>query len=272
MTKDCTLLVSSYDGGEDLWEGFFTGLTRQWPELDLPIVLNTESKSYSFPGLDIRTLGLYPDGGKDIPWGKRLQETLKRIDSEFVLFFLEDFWLEGPVDDAFFRRCLRWMRENPDVANLSFRPTPGPNLQDGRFERFERRPRNGEYLFNCQAALWRRERLISFLRPFESPWDWEAWGTRMRGARCRDGFYSLQDGAAPVFPYDNGWVIFRGKWCLRAVEPLRKLYGLDIDYSGRGIYEEQMEKAPEQPRKQRFFTERLPASIKFRLHKWKSFF
>ena len=236
MKQDCTLLLSTYDGGADIWEGFFPCLAAQWPELDLPIVMNTESKSYAFPGMEIRTLGLYPDGGKRVPWAKRLREHLKRIDTEFILLFLEDFWLEGPVDDAFFRQCLQWMRENPDVANLSFQPTPGPNIRDGRFARFERRPQDGAYRFNCQAALWRRERLIQFLRAHESPWEWEVTGS-IRSQRYQDGFYSLTEGEKPVFPYnlDLGGVIHRGKWNREAVVPLAEHYGLSIDYSRRGF-------------------------------------
>lgn len=231
----CTLLVAGYDGGEDLWEGFFTALAAQWPELDLPIVLNTESKSYSFPGLDIRTPGLYPD--RVPPWGERMRETLKRIDTEYVLLMLDDFWLDAPVDDAYFRQCLKYMEGNPDVAVLSFQRTHGPNIQDGRFPRFERRPQRGEYRFNCQAAIWRRERLIKFIRPKESPWDWEILGS-IRSGRYRDGFYTLIDGEKPVFSYDRGGVIYRGKWHRETIEPLCARYGLTIDFSRRGFYQE----------------------------------
>lgn len=67
MSVSCTLLVASYDGGEDLWEGFFTALTRQRPELDLPIVLDMGSKRCPFPGLGIETLSRHPDASP--PWG-----------------------------------------------------------------------------------------------------------------------------------------------------------------------------------------------------------
>lgn len=240
----CTLLVAGYDGGEDLWEGFFTALTAQWPELDLPIVLNTESKSCSFPGLEIKTLGLYPD--RVPPWGERMRETLKRIDTEYVLLMLDDFWLDAPVDDAFFRKCLGYMEDNPDVAVLSFQRTHGPNIRDGRFPRFERRPQRAEYRFNCQAAVWRRERLIKFIRPKESAWDWELSGS-VRSGRYRDGFYTLIEGEKPVFSYDRGGVIYRGKWHRETIEPLCARYGLTIDFSRRGFYKEEPPAPPAPP-------------------------
>lgn len=238
MDTDCTLLVSSYDGGEDLWPGFFTALTTQWPELDLPIVLNTESKSYSFPGLDIKTFSFYP--GKPPKWGERLIKTLQNIDTEYVLFLLDDYWLTAPVDDAFFRKCLDHMRNNPDVATISFKPTYGPNIQDGRFERFERRPQKPERRFhfrlNCQAAIWRRERFIEFIRPFEDPWQWERYGS-MRSTRYPDAFYALIKGEKEVFPYDNGDIVHLGRWDSALAEPLWKYYGLTPDLSVRGTWD-----------------------------------
>ena len=97
-------------------------------------------------------------------------------------------------------KCLKDMEENPDVAVLSFYRTHGPNIRDGRFERFERRPQRAEYRFNCQIAIWRRERLIKFIHPKESPWDWEIIGS-VRSGRYRDGFYTLIEGEKPVFSY-----------------------------------------------------------------------
>lgn len=236
MNKDCTFFLSTYDGGEDLWEGFFKALSIQWPEMDMKVVLNTETKSYSYPGFVIESF--QPSLSKNQTWSERLIETLKHVETEYILFFLEDFWLEKPVDDAFFRKTLQWMKENPDVANFSYYPcTPGMNLPDMRFERFERRPQQSPYKFNCQVGLWRTKELISFLRPHESPWDWEILGS-IRAGRITQSFYSLRMRAPQVFSYTDpstGCVVRRGKWVKENVLPLAKMYGLNIDYSKRGF-------------------------------------
>lgn len=234
MPHRCTLLLNSYDGGEDLWEGFFTALKDQWPQMNLPVVLNTESKSYSFPGYDIKTFNLFPPH-KHVAWGKRMIETLKRIDTEYILFFLDDFWLDQPVDTEFVQKSFLWMEANPDVAVLSFHPTPGENIQDERFDRFERRPQKGPYRFNCQVAIWRRKRLLATFHSNETPWEWEVYGSEYRSPRFRDGFYSLKETAKPVFSYKAGWVVYRGKWCKDAVAPYVKKYNLNINFSVRGF-------------------------------------
>ena len=237
MQNDCTLLVNSYDGGEDLWEGFFTALKVQWPEFNMPIVLNTESKEYSFPGFEIKTFSLYQKGAR-VPWGKRLRETLKRIDTEYVLFFLEDFWLDAPVDVEHFEKCRQWMRDNADVATISFQRTRGNNIKDGRFDRFEKRPQKGPYRMNCQAALWRKDKLYAFVRSHESPWEWEEYGSK-RSSRNKESLYTLIENAPKVFSYNlsMGGVLHRGRWCKEVVLPLKELYGLNIDFTKRGFHE-----------------------------------
>lgn len=236
MNKDCTFFLSSYDGGEDLWEGFFKALSVQWPEMDMKVVLNTETKEYQYPGYEIESFR--PSLGKDLTWAERIIESLKHVDTEYVLLFLEDFWLDKRVDDAFFRKTLDWMKQNPDVANFSYYPClPGSNIRDERFERFELRPQKCEYKFNCQVGLWRTKELISFFRTHEDPWEWEVFGS-MRAGRCSQKFYCLKEEAEPVFSYgDNltGCIIHRGKWVKDAVIPLAEQYGLTIDYSKRGF-------------------------------------
>lgn len=235
MNKDCTLFLSTYDNGEDLWEGFFKALKYQWPEMDMKIVMNTEKKTYSFIDYDIKVVNSIKN---DMTWSERLINALKQVETEYVLFFLEDFWLAEKVDDAFFRKTLEWMKENPDVANFSYYPClPGTNIDDERFDRFELRPDKCEYKYNCQVGLWRTKEFISFFRPHESPWDWEIYGS-MRAARNKQKFYVLKENTKNIFYYgDNlkGCIVHRGKWVKEEVLPLAELYGLQIDYSIRGF-------------------------------------
>ena len=236
MNKECTFLLSTYDEGEDLWEGFFKALSVQWPEMDMRVVMNTELKSYSYNGFQIASYR--PCVNKQMTWAERLIFTLQHIETEYVLLFLEDFWLDQRVDDGFFRKTLKWMKENPEVANFSFYPClPGTNIDDNEFERFELRPQECEYKFNCQVGLWRTKELMSFLRNHEDPWEWEIFGS-MRAGRCKQRFYSLKADVPLVFSYgDNlkGCVVHRGKWVKDAVIPLAEKYNLKIDYSKRGF-------------------------------------
>lgn len=233
--QNCTLLVNSCDSYEDSWNGFFDLLRIQWPDFDMDVVLNTETKTYAYAGLNIKTMQLAKKG---MPWGKRLMETLKRIDTKYILFALDDFYLNQPVRVDEIRKCYQYMEENPGIAYFSFLPTEDRNnIASTAYPGFERRPQKGEYRLNCQFALWNRESLLSFIRPHESPWEWELYGSR-RSSRYQQEMYTIAKSSTPVFSYENGEVIMRGRWYLSRVQPLIRQYGLSIDLSQRESYED----------------------------------
>ncbi|MEG0751435.1 MAG: hypothetical protein RR998_05495 [Oscillospiraceae bacterium] len=232
--RDCTVIVSSCDAYSDLWPPFFTLLKRNWNCL-FPIVLNTESKSFSFDGLDIKTLSLFREG-ESVPWGKRLRETLARVDSEYILFLLEDFYLTSAVDEKRLDEVFQWMEENHDIAVFSFYPAPGDNEKSERYKGFEKRAQRAAYRFNAQAALWRRERIIGFVEPHESAWEWEHTGNE-RSYSVADAFYSAIEGYPQIFPYDpfvHG--LYDGKW-LKAVPELFAQNGIEVDFAERGFFD-----------------------------------
>ena len=227
-------MLSSYDGGEDLWYGFFTTLLAEWPTFDLPIVLNTETKSYYYPGLSIKTYS--PCADKKMYWSQRLKYVLNRINSEYILLFLEDYWLDSKVNVDKFLEVLRWMEKHEDVASVCFYPLPGKNVDDKKLEGFELRPKIADYKISCQVSIWRREKLIKLLKDKESPWEFEKIGS-LRAERCRDKFYSIKKGYPAVFSYGDpqiGCLIHRGKWNRDEVEKYKLKYGIEIDTSVRG--------------------------------------
>ncbi len=239
MNVDCTFLVNSNDKAEDLWRPFFTALKTQWPTMDMPIVLNTESKSFSFPGYNIKTFNICKSKRK-YPWGKMLIETLKRIDTKYVLCILDDYWLEAPVDEEEFLKVFKWLDDNPDIACFSFYPCElnAANIKDELFEGYELRPLLGGYRFGCGVAVWRKERLMTFVRPHESAWEWEIWGT-MRSPRYMDRIYVRKKGMPDVIPHGDpakGGMVHRGKWIKEAVDKYSQIYDLSyIDFSKRGF-------------------------------------
>ena len=235
--EKCTILVNSCDKYEDAWYPLFKIMKAEWKDRKWPIVLNTESKTFDYEDMGIKTFRLYQPGVKD-KWGKRLIETLKRIDTEYVLMYLDDFFLTRPVNQNMLDQCIEWLDKNDDVAVFCFMPSYGGNIKDGRFEGFEKRPQDGDYRLNCQAAVWRKEILLKYTRPWENPWDWEVIGN-VRTRRCEKAFYSLIEGVEGPFEYSlKDWSgIYRGKWVRKVVEPLFQKHNIDIDLTVRGVEE-----------------------------------
>lgn len=250
IEKKCTLFISSHDDYDDLWEGFFCCLRKYWPGLNLPIVLVSESKKCVIPDFDIKSLNLYRKGSK-VPWGKRTIEALNRVGTEFVLFMADDFWLDDYVDYNRFQECLNLMEQNYDIACICFEPSNLCCIDDNLSPDLLRLPKKGEYRIRAQIAIWRRKKLIRYIRKHESIWDFEVLGSK-RSERYSDRFYSIKKSVKPIFSWPSTGVIFRGKWYSEElIDKYIEEFDLKIDESVRGIYEEP-ERIPKEP-----FIERL---------------
>ena len=227
------LLVNSCDAYEDCWIPFFTLLKKYWNP-QIPVYLNTETKSWSFEGLDIRTLQLYHKEDKP-EWSERLIRTLQNIDAEYVIFMLDDFFLEEPVNTEVIDQCIAWMDKDPAITTFNFMPIGhGKNLPCP-YPGFMRRPQDGEYRLNCQAGVWRREHLLHDLRPHESAWLFETLGSR-RSRRYKDQqFYAaIPENHVMEYNYVEGAALHRGKWN-RHTKDIAAKENLNIDFDRRGI-------------------------------------
>ena len=113
---DVTILVSSCDKYEDAWEPFLKLLKIQWPTCPYQIALSTENKVYHGSQLNVKTLCT----NSTLSWSSRLKNTLKQIDTEYVLFFLEDFFLIEKVETDVFEAALNLIRARKDICLIEF--------------------------------------------------------------------------------------------------------------------------------------------------------
>ena len=267
MNNDiCTILVNSCDSYEDTWYPFFTLLKKYWPDCKYPIVLNTESKQYKFPGLNIKSINLDKKyQSKNIAWGKRLKKVLKNINSKYILFMLDDFFITDYVDSKKIDEVIRWMEKDSNIAVFSLYRVVDKEHKDiksDKYKGFYLRNKKGDYRYNCQAAIWNREELIKALRNFESPWDWELIGN-IRSHRSNKEFYTLMNPSDYVFKYDYEKLgIVRGYWMLPYTKELLDKEHIKIDYSIRNNI------IKEEPK--RDFYSRVKRGLKVRINKLRS--
>lgn len=169
---EVTILVNSCDLYEDTWYPFFSLLKMHWPDCPYRIVLNTETKKYDCPFMNVETI----NSGSDLSWTARLRYALNQIDSEFVLFFLEDFFILEPVRLEVFDKALNIIRENKDVGLVHFTPTekemPEPkNDLDNCF--YELPVRKHTLRTRVAVSLFRKEYFLRLLYKDENPWQYE---------------------------------------------------------------------------------------------------
>lgn len=241
---EITLLVVTWDGFADCWDPFFKLLKKFWPHCGYPIALTTERKTYSFPGMDITSCRVNRYRPGRLTWSEVLLIALDQcVKTDTVLFMMDDFFINGPVDQATINKCHELMRQNDyscitltnhDLSR-TYQPTANPLLS-----KIEAR---SPYRVTTSPALWKKSALARYLRPAENSWMFEKFGTR-RSFHMEDSFYRVNESAigggfAEVIPYfqteedDTG--IVKGKW-QAGIEELFDGAGIQIDYSVRGYY------------------------------------
>lgn len=254
--KDCTVLVCSCDDYEDTWYPFFKLFNKFWGDCPYDIYLNTEGKIFSFDELNVKC---FSSQYKKMPYGKRLLNCLNCIDTKYVFILLDDFFLRENVNTKEIQNYIEFMKINPDVAVISFDSVKDEfNIDDGKLEKFLLRPKYAEYKVNLQAGIWNKEKLMSYIRENDSPWDVEIQGT-FRSYETDDKFYTLKDLSLSPINYGKKkgltWGIVRGKWVYEDVKPLFDKHDIDVDLEQRGLFDidnfEDITIAPKRTLKQR---------------------
>lgn len=234
MNGRVTLLVNSCDSYSDVWPLFFSALSDYWPSRKMLAVLNTETKSIPEWVANARTQNVKSRDGDR--WGLRLLESLKSVESEYVVVVYDDFIMEEVFRDEDIDNLIRFMDGDEGVAvcylsyiGLNTLPAINEHGQSMLFSDID-------YRLNSAPALWRVKDLINYTGPDDTPWAWEVFGSyRTFG----DGkkFYAPSSPANDVYKYnrEKGGAIYRGKWVADVVEPKNEKYKLDMDLSVRGV-------------------------------------
>ncbi len=105
-------------------------------------------------------------------------------------------------------------------------PLPGPTGAVGGVREFGEHLPGAPYRASLQAAFLRRSLLLDLLRPGESPWDFEKYGS-LRSVNIGAPFFAAR---RRVLPYLE--VIKRGKWSSAGIALCRR-EGLPVDLATR---------------------------------------
>ena len=234
-SQDCAIVVSTCDNYSDIWEPFYKLFNKFWPDNPFPVYVNTETLDCIYEGIDITTL---KSNTTEISWTKRLKETLERIDSEFVILFLDDFFLFDYVDTTRVEVCLNYMREDSSISAIYFSWLGGQmSMEPSCYPGLERCSDDGKAKINITMTLWRKSILEFYLSHDESAWELEA-NAFDRSIGRDENFYSFSKNARSAIPYDFGkYGLIAGKW-FKDTENLFIKNEIEFDFSRRGFFEE----------------------------------
>ncbi len=172
-SSNCSVLITSCDSYEDAWYPFFSLFHIMWSDCPYPVFLNTESKNYTNDILNIHCV--HPENikgfnGKPISWSNRLRQALQQIQTDYILFFLEDFFLMSPVRGDKVDECIQIMDEYPKIGAIRF--YDDAHLSEIIFNEYTKVDSKFDFAINTMVTLWRKSFLLSLLRD-ESPWEFE---------------------------------------------------------------------------------------------------
>jgi len=239
MQSNYSILINTTDSFEDCWVPFFTLFHKYWPDYEGKIFLNTETKEFTYPGLNIISIQNNKDNpGKKITWSECLLRALNSIEIDTILYMQEDYFLKDFVKNDLVEKYVQMIQNNSEIDCIHLTDQGSPADKISEYENLYTIPKRHQDRISCQAALWRKEALKQYPRPYETAWNFEWWGSK-RAAILKHNFFVVdkkwvQLNTFEIIPYIFTAVI-GGRW-FKEVVPLCEAHNIKIDYTKRGFF------------------------------------
>ncbi|MFQ3548801.1 MAG: hypothetical protein SNJ70_03510 [Armatimonadota bacterium] len=253
--ENFAILVNSTDSFEDCWQPFFKLFNTFWQNCEVPIYLNTESKEFSYPNLNIictKVGNNYRKKGRP-PWGWCLIECLKSIEEDYILYLQEDYFVYDNINTEILYQLIdilsnvSWSHQDCSHIGLTHFGSHSP-FHLTEFPMLWEIDRNANYRLSLQAGLWKKESLIKYINERDTGWNFEEIGSK-RSRQYKERFLTVNrhifnPNNELIIPYIHTGII-RGKWNEEAVVELFKQHNIEVDYSIRGFYDSSSIRKPQ---------------------------
>jgi len=212
----------SCDNYYDLWQPFSILYKKYWNNNPYKTYICTETKQC--PYFDtIKTIG---------SWTSRLKKALEQIDSEYIIFMLDDYFIREYVDQERINYALNSFKGDVAVFNFELLFNT-PTIKED-YIGFGLRHDRDSYLNNTQPSIHNRLKLIERLQKDQTIWEWE---TTIISSPYK--FYINTKNSIIDVGHrrsTDGFAITRGKWAKECIDFFEK-EKIKIDYSIRGKFE-----------------------------------
>jgi len=213
------IVVVSCDNYSDLWKPFFELFARFWPDCPYKVYLISNHKEAGWDRVKAIRVG------DDISWSDNLLTAIRRIDEEYVFMFLEDLFLDKPVNSSKVSVLFDWAVD--EKANYVRAALRSNNADKPHNDMVGEISKGSIYRASTVMALWKKDVLADILRPGESAWQFEFRGTERSDKY--DKFYAVKQS---LFSTVN--TIVKGKWERKALKRVMEC-GIQVDLSSRTV-------------------------------------
>ena len=210
------VVVASCDKYSDLWKPYFHQFFTHWNDCPFPVYLI--ANHLSFDHQKVITL----KSGDDLDWSSSLIAAIGQISYDYLLVLIDDAFFFEKVPTNELNKCIEFaVRNSVDFLRLRKDPVP-PYSSCSTFLLI---PPSESYRVQLSATIWKKDCLLSIIKPGESAWEFEVNGS-IRSARFQK-FYSL---STNLFSYIHG--VEKGLWINKSAKKLMMM-GHKLDFSSR---------------------------------------
>jgi hypothetical protein len=235
---EITLIVTSADANIDILNLWLKLFERFWSDPPAKKMFNLQTikveAEHNFVEVcsrDRPTINL---------WSKRLQDVLCKVDTEYSLVMLDDYFIRSNVNTNMLSRLIDDMDNNSEINCIYLRNLTN-SIESEKFSYLNTVRKDSKYSCNTQVAIWRTKTLKNLLRPYENPWEFEIYGSKR--ARSLGGlFYCLaRDIQLPINCNKLGALV-RGQWLQEELHSCLQNLNMNDYQTSRPIYKINHEK------------------------------
>lgn len=207
MVKDLTTLVGTCDAYLAVVPNFHTLYSRYF-EPKVRTIYVSETNTVPIQDAEWITPGTGP-------WGARMLEGLSKVDTDYVFFVLEDYYLSQLLTIDYVEYLLKFMcRHKADKISLTPVPDFANHIYIETIDTIYRMSPNSSSMTSLQPAIWKTTELKRIMQPNYTPWDFEIIGESLVQGQKDSYFVSKLD--QPIYfnlvrqggVLTSGWVDF----------------------------------------------------------------
>lgn len=223
-----SIYVSTFDGYSDLWDNFFKVFNINFNSCPYRIYMSTNYKDYTYDSLTVIKTG------EEISWMNRIKKSIGNVDSEYILFLLEDYLIGTNVDYRQLDDIVNFMIDN-DIQYYRLQDIPKSESKYKNIDYLGRINSKQKYGVNTIVSIWNKNYLLKIIEEandVKTAWDFEVYLCKRFNSINEEFIPNCCVDKRDLLKIKNG--VYRGKW-FRSTIKYFKNQGINLDVGTRKI-------------------------------------
>lgn len=159
MDTRCTILIPSPDTNRELLKLFVLMKSKFWNDCSLSTVVATQTENKDLYSNDI----YFVSTGENTSWGERMRVAVQKIQTPYILFLCDDFFISRKIDNEKFNSILEWLVERKIKFCRFFPPAFNNNSVVLDLGKISPIPKSIPYGINIGGGIYSRDYLIDLI-------------------------------------------------------------------------------------------------------------